>query len=56
MLGNKWNYINQEGDYLTNQWYDWAEPFSEGLAWVKLNGKWYIIYTDGNFKREIMDL
>jgi hypothetical protein len=28
--------------------YDWVEPFSEGLAWVKSGGRWGVIDKDGN--------
>jgi len=32
--------------------YDDAESFSEGLAWVKLNGRWYYINKKGEIVKE----
>ena len=46
-LNRKWNFINQEGQLLSNQWYDWVRDFREGFAMVKLNGEDYKLDTSG---------
>lgn len=47
-LNGKYNFIDTEGNLLSNQWFDMVDDFAEGFAQVKLNGKWYYIDTNGN--------
>ena len=42
----KWGYINAEGEYVINNQYEEARPFSNGLAAVKTNGLWGYITQD----------
>lgn len=46
-LNGKWNFINTEGQRLSQQWFDCVEYFKEGFAKAKLNGKWNFINTKG---------
>lgn len=46
-LNGKYNFINTEGQLLSNQWFDWAGNFNEGFAIVKLNDKYNFINTEG---------
>ena len=46
-LNDKWNFINTDGQLLSNQWFDSAAVFMEGLASVRLNGKYNFINTEG---------
>ena len=46
-LNNKWNFINQEGRLISNQWFDYADIFREGFAEVRLNNKWNFINKEG---------
>ena len=46
-LNRKCNFINTEGQLLSNQWFDAAGNFNEGVAEVGLNGKWNFISTEG---------
>lgn len=46
-LNGKWNFINNEGQLLSQQWFDWAWDFHEGFAVVQLNNKWNFINTEG---------
>ena len=48
-LNGKYNFINTEGQLLSNQWFDWAGNFNEGFAIVKLNDKYNFINTEGQF-------
>ena len=48
-LNGKWNFINHEGQLLSQQWFDWVHNFNEGFATVQLNGKWNFINTEGQF-------
>ena len=45
----KWNYINDQGKYLSDQWFDNADDFSEGWAIVKLDDKWNLIDASGKY-------
>jgi hypothetical protein len=47
-LNGKYNFIKQEGRFLSDQWFDNANDFSEGFAWVKLNGNEYKLDASGN--------
>ena len=46
-LNGKWNFINTNGQFLSQQWFDDAGDFSNGLAAVKLNGERNFINTEG---------
>ena len=47
-LGNKYNYINTDGELLsTNQWFDYCYEFYEGLAIVAVGNRYYKIDTKG---------
>ena len=49
-LRKKLNFIRPDGTYLSDTWFDYAWPFSEGFARVKLNGKgWNFIRPDGTY-------
>ena len=43
----KWNFFNDEneGEYLSDIWYDCAADFWEGFARVQLNNKWNFLNT-----------
>lgn len=43
----KFGYINKSGEIVINPVYDYAEPFRESLALVKLNDKLFFINTKG---------
>ena len=47
LLDGKWNFINQEGQLLSDRWYDAAGGFYNGFANVKLDGKHYKLDTSG---------
>ena len=51
-LDGEWNFINLEGQLLSEQWFDNARNFNEGVAAVKLNGKWNVINTEGQLLSE----
>ena len=46
-LNGKWNFINHEGQLLSQQWFDSVGTFNEGFATVELNGKWNAINAGG---------
>ena len=48
-LNYKWNFINQEGMFLSDQWFEFVGDFKEGFAWVELNGKYNFINQEGMF-------
>ncbi|MEO0110388.1 MAG: WG repeat-containing protein [candidate division WOR-3 bacterium] len=51
ILFGKWGYINKEGKFVINPQFDYAYPFSEGLAVVQDGGLWGHINKEGqNFK------
>lgn len=45
--GDKWGFYNKDKKIVIPIKYDYAKPFSEGLAPVKLNGKWGFIDKEG---------
>lgn len=51
-LNNRYNFIDENGNILSNQWFDDCLSFSEGCAAVKLNGKWNYIDKKGNLYNE----
>ena len=51
-LNGKWNFINTNGQLLSNQWFDDVYSFDDGFADVKLNGKWNLIDAKGNLYDE----
>lgn len=46
-LNGKQNFINHEGQFLSQQWFDDAWNFYKGFAKVELNGKWNFINREG---------
>jgi hypothetical protein len=47
-LNEKWNFINADGQLLSNQWYDEISYFRSGCARVYIDGKgWNFINTEG---------
>ena len=46
-LNGKWNFINTNGELISNQWFDYIYNFFDGFSKVELNGKDYKIDTDG---------
>lgn len=46
----KLGYIDPQGQWIIEPRFDEAEPFSQGLAAVKENGKWGYILTDGTYQ------
>ena len=46
-LNRKHNFINNNGEFISNQWFDGVNEFRNGYAWVKLNGKYNFINTEG---------
>ncbi len=51
-LGDKCNFIDRNGNILSDLWFDWVGKFHNGFARVVLNGKWNFIKPDGNLLRE----
>ena len=49
VLNKKENFINQNYELLSNQWFDNTADFINGFAIVKLNGKWNFIKPDGEY-------
>ena len=46
-LNGRCNFINTEGQILSNQWFEYVRDFKEGFAKVKLNGKYNFINAEG---------
>ena len=46
-ISDKLNFIDTNGELLSQQWFDTVRDFSEGFAGVELNGKWNFINTNG---------
>ena len=51
-IDGKWNFINTEGEILSEQWFGNACNFSEGFARVELDGKYNFINTEGEIVSE----
>ena len=51
-LSGKWNFINTEGELLSDRWFDYCNEFSGGFAGVWLNGKCNFINTEGELLSE----
>jgi len=47
LLNDKWGYVNKKGEFVIPAKYDDAAPFSEGFAFVAMNGRVGIINTKG---------
>jgi hypothetical protein len=39
-IAEKWGYINRYGEFIILATFDFAKPFSEGMALVNVAGKW----------------
>ena len=48
-LNDKCNFINTNGDFISDQWFDAVGNFKNGFALVELNGKHNFINTNGDF-------
>ena len=46
-LNGKRNFINTEGQLLSQQWFDQTGDFKDGFVRVLLNGKWNFVNTEG---------
>ena len=45
-----WNFIDKQGNYLSDEWFNWADNFSDGFARVKrVDGLWNFIDKQGNY-------
>ena len=53
-LGDKSNFIDRNGNILSDLWFDWVGYFREGFAKVQLEDKWNLINTDGKLLRDDM--
>ena len=42
-----WGYINTKGEYVVEPKFDNANSFSDGIAWIKIDGKIGYINTKG---------
>ena len=49
VLNEKCNYIDHDGNYLSDTWFDFCWDFYEGLARVELNDKYNFIGRNGNY-------
>ena len=47
-LNRRRNFIDKNGNFLSDQWFDGACGFREGFARVGLNGKWNFVDKNGN--------
>ena len=46
---DKWNFIDKQGNYLSDEWFNWADNFYDGFARVQRgDGLWNFIDTKGN--------
>jgi hypothetical protein len=46
-LNGKYNFINTDGEIISDKWFESVENFNNGWAKVQLNKKWNLINTDG---------
>ena len=45
-----WNFIDKDGNYLSDEWFDWVDYFQDGFARVqRTNDKWNFIDKNGNY-------
>ena len=56
-MGDKWNLMTVNYQFVFNEWFDGLETFKEGFAPIKIGDKWTFIntvtkttYTDKNVK------
>ena len=44
----QYNFINKQGNYLSNEWFEWVDDFEKGFARLqKANGEWAKIDKTG---------
>lgn len=53
MIGGRWGYINSTGKLVIDIKFDFALPFSKGLAIVKVGNKWGCIDKIGQYKNDL---
>ena len=53
VLNTKYNFIDGDGNLLSQQWFDYVGDFSYGFAEVKLNGKHNFINAKGQFLSQL---
>lgn len=46
-LGEIYNYVDEDNNLLSKQWYTFCEDFSDGLGRIQVNNYWNFINTDG---------
>ena len=45
-----WNFIDKQGNYLSDEWFNWADNFYDNFARVKrVDGLWNFIDKQGNY-------
>ena len=54
-VDDKRNFINTNGELLSNTWFNWCEYFVDGLANVELDEQNYTIDTKGQLYNEYGD-
>lgn len=52
MEDEKWGYVNEKGRQKIKPRYDYAQFFSEGLAWVRRNERWELINHRGKTQQK----
>lgn len=48
-MGEKYNIVTPNGDFINDQWYDYINDFEDGFAVVGINDKYNFIDTKGNY-------
>ena len=48
----KYNFVNADGEYISEVWFDWAREFNKGLAMVYLDKKYNFIDEHGDYLLE----
>ena len=51
-LDGKYNFIDRNGNILSDLWFDWFGKFSDGFTPVRLDKKWNYIDRNGNLLRD----
>ena len=51
-IGDKWGYINMQGETVIKPQFDEVRPFNSGYAWVKSSDKWGLIDKKGCWQIE----